>query len=49
METIVSAAITALIVSAIYGKASAVHTFNVIDGYVKDMIEVTKELIRDTY
>lgn len=48
METIVSAAITALIVSAIYGKASAVHTFNVIDGYVKDMIELIEKSITDT-
>lgn len=48
MECIVVSAITALVVSAVYNKISAVHTFNVIDGYVREIIEMVKGLIRNT-
>lgn len=41
METIVTAAVIALIASTIYSKAA----FNVIDGYVKDMIEHVKDMV----
>lgn len=47
MENIIVPAITAIIVSGIYCKISAVHTFNVIDGYVKDLIEMVKKSLRD--
>lgn len=48
MKTIIESAVIALMVSAVYGKISAAHTFKVIDSYVKDMIETAKKLIRDT-
>lgn len=47
IKTIMVAAVTALVVSAIYGKVSAVHTFNVIDGYVKDLFELLRQSIRN--
>ena len=49
MENIVISAVTALTVSFIYCKISAGHTFKVIDGYVKDLIDMAKKLIRDAY
>lgn len=49
MKTVIIAAATSLVVSAVYNKISAVHTFNVIDGYVKNIIYMTKELIRNAY
>lgn len=48
MEIILSAGI-AVIVSMICNKILAVHTFNVIDGYVRELVEMTKKSIRDTY
>lgn len=48
MENIIVSAVTAIIVSIIYCKIAAVHTFKVIDGYVKSLIEMAKESIRDT-
>lgn len=53
IKTIIISAITALVVSAIYNKFSAAYTIEVIDGYVKDMIEevvaMIKEVIRDIH
>lgn len=46
---ILTSAIVAIIVSAIYCKISAANTFSVIDGYVKDMIELAKKSIGDAY
>lgn len=48
MDYVVVSAITALVVSAVYNKISAVHTFNVVDGYVREVIEMVKGLIRNT-
>ncbi len=48
MENIIVSAVTAMIVSIICCKITAVHTFKVIDGYVKSLIEMAKESIRDT-
>lgn len=45
-EIIVSAAVS-LVVSAVYCKISAVHTLDVIDGYVKSVIDMAKKSIRD--
>lgn len=44
---IVLSILASLIVSVIYNKISAAYTFKVIDGYVKDVIGMVKELIRD--
>ena len=49
MKEIILPAVIALVVSAIYCKISAVYTFRVIDGYVKNVITMAKESIRDTY
>lgn len=49
MKTVIVAAVTAFIVAFIYGKISAIHTFNVIDSYVKETIDLIKKSIRDTY
>lgn len=46
---IITAAITSLVVSVIYCKISAAHTLKVIDGYVKSMIDMAKESIKDAY
>ena len=48
LETIAASAATALIVSMVYNRMSAVHTLEVIDGYVNAMTQIIKELIRDT-
>ena len=45
---ILEVVITSVIVSAIYNKIAAAHTFKVIDGYVRDVVELAKQLIRDT-
>lgn len=49
IEVIAISAMTSLIVSVLCCKISAAYTFKVIDGYVKDMIEIAKKSIRDTY
>lgn len=49
ITALIVAAVTAFIVSMICCNMSAVKTFNIIDKYVKDLIESTKQLIRDTY
>ena len=38
---------TSFIVSVIYNKISAAYTFHVIDGYVKEIIELAKNSIQD--
>ena len=40
---------TAVIISIICCNISAMKTFNTIDEYVKDLIDSTMKLIRDTY
>ena len=45
----VSSAIIAVVVSVVCNTILAVHTFNVIDGYVKELIEMAKNSIRDAY
>ena len=47
MENVIISAVTAFVVSAIYNKVSAAHTFEKIDGYVRDVIELAKQSIRD--
>ena len=47
--SLIVAAATAIAVSIVCCNISAIKTFNTIDGYVKDMINSTKQLIRDTY
>ena len=39
----------AAVVSAIVSKIIAVHTFNVIDDYVKDVVDMAKESIRNAH
>lgn len=41
--------LVSLCVSVIANKILAVYTFKVIDGYVKDLFEITKKSIRDAY
>lgn len=38
-----------IVVTVITNRILAIHTFNVIDGYVKDLFEITKESIRNAY
>lgn len=45
----IAPALIALIVSVVCCKISAAYTFKVIDGYVKDVIELAKKSISDTY
>lgn len=47
-EMVVCVAIC-ILVTVIANRILAIHTFKVIDGYVKDLFEITKESIRDTY
>lgn len=49
MKVIVAAAVVSLIVSVVCGKITAAYTFKIIDGYVRDIIEVAKKSIRDAY
>ena len=46
MENVIISAVTALAVSVIYNKISAVHTFEVIDGYVREVIELAKQSMK---
>lgn len=48
VTALIVATITALIISVICCNISAVKTFNIIDKYVNDLIESTKQLIRET-
>lgn len=41
--------VVSIAVSIASNKILAAHTFNVIDDYVKDLIEVAKKSIRDAY
>lgn len=47
MENVIISAVTAFVVSTIYNKISAAHTFEVIDGYVRDVIDLAKQSISD--
>ena len=38
-----------IVVTVVTNRILAIHTFKVIDGYVKDLLEMTKESIRDTH
>ena len=38
-----------VVVSIICNKVLAVHTFKELDGYIEEVMEMLKELIRDTY
>lgn len=49
VQTVVIAAATAFIVSVVRCRISASITFKIIDKYVADIINMTKELIRNTY
>ncbi len=49
MKIIIIAAVTATIVSVICCNISARITFNIIDKYVTNMIDLAKGLIRDAY
>lgn len=45
----VASAMIAFGVSVVANKILAIHTFKVIDGYVKGLLEITKESIRNAY
>lgn len=47
VHIIVTSSVISIIVSLICGKIIAIHTFNVIDGYVREVIEMAKKSIRD--
>lgn len=47
-NTVISMAVAA-IVSVVCNKILAAYTFKVIDSYVKDLIEMAKELVRDAH
>lgn len=47
--SLIVATATAVIISIICCNISAMKTFNTIDEYVKDLIDSTMKLIRDTY
>ena len=49
MNALIIAAVTATIVSIICCNISAKVTFNIIDKYVADMIDLAKESIRNAY
>lgn len=38
-----------IVVTVIINRILAIHTFKVIDGYVKDLFEITKESIRNAH
>ena len=48
VESIIIAVVTALAVSIIYCRISAIHTFNVIDGFVNEIIDLVKALVKNT-
>lgn len=41
--------VVSIVMSLIVGKMIAAHTFMVIDDYVKDIVDMAKKSIRDTY
>lgn len=49
METILVSVITSALITTIICKILAVYTFEVIDDYVKNMIDVAKKLVRDAH
>ena len=48
VESIIITVVTALAVSIIYCRISAIHTFNVIDGFVNEIIDLVKALVKNT-
>lgn len=49
MDDKLACALIALVVSIVTNKILAIHTFKIIDGYVKGLFEITKESIRNAY
>lgn len=49
MKYILVSCVCSIIVSVITNRIIALHYMKVIDGYVKDIMEMIKELIRTTY
>lgn len=49
MDYKLASALIALGMSIIANKLLAIHTFKVIDGYVKELFEISKKSIRDAY
>lgn len=49
VKEILACIAVSLVVTVITNKILAVHTFNVIDGYVNNLLEMTKETIRNAY
>ena len=47
MREVLTAAAVSLAVSVIYNRIAAIHTFNVIDGHVREMIDVVEKLVWD--
>ena len=46
---IICSILTSCIVSAIVTKVIAAHYFNVMDSYIKDIIEIAKRHMNDVY
>lgn len=46
---LVECIVISVIVSVVCNRILAIHTFKVIDGYVKSIIDMAKESIRNTY
>lgn len=49
MNTMIMCILVSVCVSVIANKILAVYSFKVIDGYVKDLFEITIKSIRDAY
>lgn len=49
MENLIVNILVAIVVSAISNKILAAYTFRVIDGYVKDIVEIAKQSIRNAH
>lgn len=48
-QVIMACIITAIITSLLTTKIIATYYFKIIDGYVKSMIDMSKDLLRTTY
>ena len=49
ISEIVVIVLISICTSIICNRILAIHTFKVIDGYVNELIDMEKKLIRDTY
>lgn len=49
LNKIIIPAIVSLVVTIICNRLLAIHTFKVIDTYVKELFEITKKSIRNAY